>query len=216
MVLKCAGEEDGLRSASLANTFDFLIDLRVFCTDFGVALHGRPFLNRTIDAAATHAGLIACDTGGRRRTSFSRSAVSPADWAVPRLLVPGTVGTFAELPASGIIEIYNRPTRNRDDAVLFQRRPRGVGQIGDRPIMPTGRAKGILRAWHYEPVARIGSRVGAEGIQAAWIAHRAPALALRRRCAHDTSFRDITETVAATTAMAALEIYDVVAGRADE
>jgi hypothetical protein len=83
MVLKCAGEEDGLRSASLANTFDFLIDLRVFCTDFGVALHGRPFLNRTIDAAATHAGLIACDTGGRRRTSFSRSAVSPADWAVP-------------------------------------------------------------------------------------------------------------------------------------
>ncbi len=141
MVLKRAGEEDGLRSASLANTFDFLIDLRVFCTDFGVTLHGRPFLNRTIDAAATHAGLIACDTGGRRRTSFSRSAVSPADWAVPRLLVPGTVGTFAELPASGIIEIYNRPTRNRDDAVLFQRRPRGVGQIGDRPIMPTGRAK---------------------------------------------------------------------------
>jgi hypothetical protein len=29
MVLKCAGEEDGLRSASLANTFDLLIDRRV-------------------------------------------------------------------------------------------------------------------------------------------------------------------------------------------
>jgi len=57
LVLKRAGEEDGLRSASLANTFDLLIDLHVFCADFGIALHGRPFLNRTIDAAATHAGL---------------------------------------------------------------------------------------------------------------------------------------------------------------
>jgi hypothetical protein len=72
---------------------------------------------------------------------------------------------------------------------------------------------GLQRLTH----ARIrDSRVGAEGIQAAWIAHRAPALAFRRHCAHDALFRDITETVAATTAMAALEIYDVVAGGADE
>jgi hypothetical protein len=82
--------------------------------------------------------------------------------------------------------------------------------------MPTGRANGILRAWRYEPVARIGSRVVAEGIQAAWIARRAPALAFRRHCAHDALFRDITETMSATTAMAALEIYDVVAGGADK
>jgi len=31
--------------------------------------------------------------------AIAAAVVDPADWAVPRLLVPSAVGTFAELPA---------------------------------------------------------------------------------------------------------------------
>ena len=62
----------GPRLAALANALDLLVDLRVLCVDFGIALHGGTILNGTINAAAATACPITRGTGGRRRSGSAR------------------------------------------------------------------------------------------------------------------------------------------------